>query len=176
MVARIINSSLIQKLLKRSVGLRPELCDEFMELTGGIIFDPAYLQLKQIKHHDKSIYDHTLQVAWLSYRLGKLLRLKQRELVRGALLHDFFLYDWRKQRPDSGKLHAFEHPLVSHQNAVKYFSPITEIERDIILKHMWPLTLFPPKYPESFLVCMVDKYIATREFARDLGNRSRNNR
>jgi len=29
---------------------------------------------------------------------------------------------------------------------------LNEIEEDIIRKHMWPLTLVPPKYKESFIV------------------------
>ena len=31
------------------------------------------------------------------------------------------------------------------------------MERDIIKKHMFPLTLTPPAYKESLLVCLVDK-------------------
>ena len=39
-----------------------------------------------------------------------------------------------------------------------------EIEKDIIAKHMWPLTLrHVPKYKESIIVTMVDKYCSTKE-------------
>ena len=29
---------------------------------------------------------------------------------------------------------------------------------------MWPLTLVPPKYKESFIVSFADKYFASKEF------------
>jgi hypothetical protein len=29
---------------------------------------------------------------------------------------------------------------------------------------MWPLTLVPPKYKESFIVSFADKYLASKEF------------
>ena len=39
------------------------------------------------------------------------------------------------------------------------------MEQDIILKHMFPLTLQPPRYLESLLVCLVDKGCALYETA-----------
>jgi len=29
---------------------------------------------------------------------------------------------------------------------------------------MWPLTLVPPKYKESYIVTFADKYLSSREF------------
>lgn len=40
---------------------------------------------------------------------------------------------------------------------------LTPIEHDIIKKHMFPLTLVPPKYLESWIVCWIDKKCSTRE-------------
>ncbi len=42
------------------------------------------------------------------------------------------------------------------------------MEKDIIKKHMWPMTAVPPKYKESFIVTCVDKYCATIEFFKYL--------
>ncbi|MHC9000559.1 hypothetical protein [Enterococcus bulliens] len=39
------------------------------------------------------------------------------------------------------------------------------MERDIIIKHMWGATIAPPKYKESYIVTMVDKYCAIKEAA-----------
>ena len=36
-------------------------------------------------------------------------------------------------------------------------------EKDIILKHMWPVTIKLPKYKESYIVSSVDKYCALAE-------------
>ena len=35
---------------------------------------------------------------------------------------------------------------------------------------MWPLTLIPPKYIESFLVSFIDKIISTEEFLKEAFN------
>ena len=61
-----------------------------------------------IQHGDTTVLLHCLAVAYFSLRLAKLLRLKcdQRSLVRGALLHDYFLYDWHVPDP-SHRLHGF---------------------------------------------------------------------
>lgn len=130
-----------------------------------IINNFEYQKLKNFNHHNKSsIYDHNIKVAWFSYKIGKKLKLRLAEIIKGALLHDFFFYDWKYEKPKTGKLHAFEHPKESLENALKYFSPLSSIEKDIILKHMWPLTIIPPRYIESFIVCIVDKIVASKEF------------
>ena len=55
-------------------------------------------------------FDHSLAVAylslWIVLRLG--LRLDLRSLVRGALLHDYFLYDWH-EKDASHRWHGFHH-------------------------------------------------------------------
>ena len=33
---------------------------------------------------------------------------------------------------------------------------------------MWPMTIVPPSYLESFIVTLVDKYCATRDFFKTL--------
>ena len=116
-------------------------------------------------------------VAYLSYRISKYLKLDYRSTARGALLHDFFLYDWRNHDvPDlpRKKFHGLEHPAIAVDNARKHFS-INEIEEDIIKKHMWPLTLSPPKYKESFIVSFADKYLSSKEFIVEFKKR-RNSR
>ncbi len=37
------------------------------------------------------------------------------------------------------------------------------MEKDIIIKHMWPITIILPKYKESFIVGCADKFCATVE-------------
>ena len=82
------------------------------------------------------------------------------------MLHDFFLYDWRNHDiPDLAKekFHGLEHPKIALENARKNFE-LNEVEKDIIVKHMWPLTLAIPKYKESYVVTFVDKYVSSKEF------------
>lgn len=78
------------------------------------------------------------------------------------MLHDLFLYDWRKKQPDRKGFHGFRHPRIALNNSLKLFN-LNEKEQDIILKHMWPITIIPPKYLESYIITFVDKYCALQE-------------
>jgi uncharacterized protein len=63
------------------------------------------------------------------------------------------------------KFHGFAHPRIALDNAERHFT-LNDTERDCILRHMWPLTLMPPRTRESFVVSMVDKWVASRELLR----------
>ena len=39
----------------------------------------------------------------------------------------------------------------------------TDLQKDIIAKHMFPVTLIPPKTKEGFLLTIVDKYCCIKE-------------
>ena len=116
-----------------------------------------------MQHGDISCYRHSLRVASRSVRLARWLRLKadMRALVRGALLHDYFLYDWH-EKDASHKWHGFHHPAAAQKNASADFG-LSPRERDVIAKHMFPLTLRPPRFRESWIVCLADKWCALEE-------------
>lgn len=78
------------------------------------------------------------------------------------MLHDLFLYDWRKKQPEHKRFHGFRHPRIALNNASKLFD-LNEKEKDIILKHMWPITIIPPKYIEGYIITLTDKYCALEE-------------
>ncbi len=139
---------------------------EFRAIIADILANEEFQKLRNFRHHTTSIYAHALTVSYLSYRVAKHLGLDYRAATRGALLHDFFLYDWRRDadRPYENGMHGFKHPMVALDNARKNFS-LSTMEEDIIKKHMWPLTITPPRYRESFIVSFVDKYVASKEFA-----------
>jgi uncharacterized protein len=106
------------------------------------------------QHGKVSCLEHSQSVSYNSYIICRKLKLDYRSAARGGLLHDYFLYDWH----DSPyRFHGLRHPNKSLINARKDFK-LNKIEVDIIKKHMWPLTLIPPKYPESFVVNLMDKY------------------
>ena len=129
-----------------------------LERAGRLSQLKAYMQ-----HGHCSVYDHSLGVASLSLRLARGLRLKidENALVRGALLHDYFLYDWHVPDPNR-PLHGFYHPKAALQNARRDFR-LSRKEEDIIARHMFPLTLVPPRTVEGLLVCLADKICAVRE-------------
>jgi len=148
---------------------------EFYQLIKDICEHDEFLKLKNYYHHNSSIYDHVMDVAYLSYRTCKFLNLDYSSATRGALLHDFFLYNWRNHgEPDlhEEKNHGIEHPKIALNNAQKHFD-LNDIEKDIIIKHMWPLTVIPPKYKESYVVSFVDKYLASKEFVKKYNSKVR---
>ena len=56
--------------------------------------------------------------------------MRERELVRGALLHDYFLYDWHTRKSAKGlkELHGFSHPETALRNAGRDYR-LTPCER-----------------------------------------------
>lgn len=119
-----------------------------------------------IQHGNVSVKRHCLSVAECSLFIEEKLncmgiRCQEREMVRGALLHDYFLYDWH-DRNSHKRLHGFYHPGVALVNASREYC-LSERERDIIVKHMWPLTVKPPMCREAWIVTAADKYCSLRE-------------
>ena len=55
-------------------------------------------------------------------------------------------------------------PVLPLKNAeVLCGDKLTDLEREVIRRHMWPLTPTPPMKKEAFVVSMCDKYCATKE-------------
>ena len=120
-----------------------------------------------IQHGVTSIFDHCLNVALISLKLACLLKLAvdEKSLITGALLHDYFLYDWHKKE-SSPSWHGFKHPAIALANARRDF-PINRIETDIIINHMFPLTFFHfPRTKEGWLISIADKFCSVAEVFR----------
>lgn len=119
-----------------------------------------------VQHGDVSVYEHVVAVAVESCRMADALArhgiaVDRPSLVRGALLHDYFLYDWHDPDP-SHRLHGFRHPFFALRNAEDDFT-LGERERNIIARHMFPLVPVPPTCREAWIVCGADKLVALRE-------------
>lgn len=118
---------------------------------------------KLIQHGDISVFEHCLRVTNMSIIIAEKLHLNidRSSLIRGALLHDYFLYDWHI-KDKSHSLHGFHHPATALKRAKEDYN-INEIEQNIILRHMFPLTVVPPKCKEAWVVCLADKICAAAE-------------
>ncbi len=140
--------------------------EEYYRIIEDLVDNAIVLKMNEfIQHGNTTCLKHCLDVSYKSYKFAKKMHLDYKAVARAALLHDFFLYDWHKAYKATRLLekHGYTHPKKALDDALKYFS-LSPKEKDIILKHMWPLTLRSiPKYKESFLVCFVDKYISSAE-------------
>lgn len=117
-----------------------------------------------MQHGKTTTFVHCVAVAYTSYKraLGLPFHYDLKSIIRGSMLHDFYLYDWHIPHV-SHRLHGFRHPDFAKQNARKHFI-LNATEEEIIETHMWPLTITKnPRHKEAVLVCLVDKCCSLAE-------------
>ncbi|MBT1182263.1 HD domain-containing protein [Bifidobacterium sp. CP2] len=129
------------------------------------------------QHGNVTTFAHSIRVAclavWLADRMHLWRRVDLRSLIRAALLHDYFLYDWHDWDGGAHRLHGFTHGNAALVNAARDFR-LNAIERDAISCHMFPMTPTAPSYAEGWLVTLADKLSATREtFSLDRFNKGK---
>ncbi|MCM1123062.1 MAG: HD domain-containing protein [Eubacterium sp.] len=121
---------------------------------------------RHIQHGSMTVYNHCLDVARYSLLLNRKfgLNCNKHDLIRGALLHDYFLYDWHDKTylSERRRLHGFWHPGIALRNAEKEYQ-LNDVQREIIKKHMWPLSVVPPTCREAWVVTAADKYCSLME-------------
>ena len=143
--------------------------NNYLDIVSDMINNEHVLEMKKYRQHfETNCYDHCLEVSYYSYKTCKFLHLDYKASARAAMVHDMFLYDWRKPNPYAG-LHAFTHGKLAYENASKYFE-FNKKEKDIIIKHMWPICIGFPRYIESFIITLVDKHCTMLEAFDDLSH------
>lgn len=137
--------------------------DDTEALLQKLLSDPRIQLMKQYTQHgDTSTYEHCVSVARESLRLNRalLLHADETELVKAALLHDYYLYDWH----DRGHpLHGYRHADVAADNAVRDFG-LDRAEEEAIRSHMWPLNI--SRIPHSrigWIISLADKICSAKE-------------
>ena len=135
----------------------------FMSLTNAILTHKEFVKTKNIVHHGSTRFDHSLKVAYVSYKLSKMLGCDVDSATRGATLHDFFLVRDDKNILTSAKMFV-EHPTIAKENAIKYFG-VNEKEQNIIESHMFPTSKVAPKSKEAWIVTFADKLVALSDGA-----------
>ena len=130
---------------------------EFLYKIEHLLDEKRIIEMQQfIQHGSISCLKHSIAVAYYSFWLIRKFHIHCNEdaLIRGALLHDYFLYDWHEKEAWH-KWHGFRHPNFALQNAMQDFI-LTKTEKEIIKKHMWPLTIVPPMCREAWIVNGMD--------------------
>ena len=152
----------VRRAAARKGGTEMKLQREVTAAALALLAGGRLAQERRLLQHGRvTVLEHSAAVAWMSLAIAGWLHLRvdRAALVRGALLHDYFLYDWH----ESGHAwHGFTHPRTALQNAAQDYD-LTPTERDIILRHMFPLTPIPPATAEGLLVCLSDKICAVIE-------------
>lgn len=141
---------------------------EFNTILKPYLSHPKVQQMKEYCAHGRiSVFAHSLGVADMAYKLDRRFGSKSdlQVLLTGALLHDFYLYDWHDAKLSFNifKMHGYTHPSAACRNAVETFH-VDERTQEVIRCHMWPLTLRSvPRHREAVLVCIADKLCALKE-------------
>lgn len=133
-----------------------------------LLSDPKIQSMGELTHHVTSTtLSHSIHVTRAACRLAEKLHLRvhTRDLVRGCMLHDFYLYEFSKTDLSTYR-HFTGHPAEALKNAKERYE-LSEIEKNMIYSHMWPLNItHVPKYKESALIVVADKYCALKEFSK----------
>ena len=122
-----------------------------------------FRKLKSIEHHGNNRLDHIKRVAKMSFLVSKKLKLDYVSCTRGAILHDFFTLEDIDKRDCGFNNMLANHPRIALNNSLKYFN-LNDIEKDVILTHMYPVVKGKPHYKEAKVVNICDKLVSFYEF------------
>lgn len=154
----------------KAIGSRVDLStvnpdsEEYLSLVSDLMESDIVCRMKDYTQHGStSTFQHCVNVSYYNYLICKLFSLNARAGARAGLLHDLFLYDWHTHVVEKGeRLHGFTHAATALANAKQYFL-LSELECDIIEKHMFPLNIALPRYRETVVIIMVDKFCGLLE-------------
>lgn len=138
------------------------MLSEYYDCVRDLLDNAQVRLLDSFPHHICTTrFQHSLNVSYYNFLLCKKFHLNARSAARAGLLHDFFFYD-RKTHEKIRNRHCAEHANIALYNASTAF-PITQLEGDMIVNHMWPLTAGLPHFAETYIITLVDKFCAAAE-------------
>jgi uncharacterized protein len=145
----------------KAVGSRKNLKNEVYYTYVEDIIDSVEIQdLKNYTHHMCTTrFQHSVNVSYYNYKVCHWFGLDEKAGARAGLLHDLYFYSTNNK---PSKEHLKMHPLTALRNASETFE-LSPLEMDIIEKHMFPITKKFPKYKETVVIILVDKYCALAE-------------
>lgn len=147
-----------------NIKIKAKYQEEYYEIINPILNHPEFQKRKSYQHHGKeSVYEHSMKVSNLAYRMAKRLPINEKEVAIGALLHDFYINPWYDNTVKKRflKQHGFVHAKEAKNNAHNYFEDyMNHYIDDMIEKHMFPLNIRPPRYLGSWIVTISDKCVS----------------
>lgn len=171
----------VLKYIEPAIILSPSF-DEWFMIVKDILLNDEFQKKKYfMHHHNLTVWDHSILVSFKAFKMAKGIGADYRICAIAGLLHDFYTYAWlyseELEHIDNGKylkeigvrkplfkIHGFTHGADAAANYIKYF-PELEDDRitDSIKKHMFPMTIIPPKYIEGYILTSVDKLNSIKE-------------
>ena len=153
------------KWLKVTGSRRNVMQTDYYPIIADLLEREEVQALGNFRHHIMTTrFQHCLNVSYYNYRLCRLLRLDAVSAARAGLLHDLYHYDTARYSHSAPAIrHSHYHPMVALE-AAEQLGEMNERERDMIENHMWPVTRPLPRYAESYVITVVDKYCAVIEF------------
>lgn len=132
---------------------------EFQQDIACILADSDYQKLSNyVQHKNTTRLMHSLNVAYVSWKLARKTGCDARSAARIGMLHDFCLYDFREKTEEA---QVFHHPKVAARMSQEHFQ-ITDKEKQAILSHMFPLGPMPTS-KEAWIISFADKMCAVTE-------------
>ena len=140
-----------------------KFCDkQYLSIVQDILKDDEVLKLKEITHHGLDRLGHSLRVSYYSYKISKLFGLDYQSTARAGLLHDFFFESSKGKKPTERLKNLVNHPKYALKNANDRFF-LNNIEKNIIVSHMFPVSITVPRYIEGWIVNLTDDVVAIGE-------------
>ncbi|MEG0378892.1 MAG: HD family phosphohydrolase [Eubacterium sp.] len=137
--------------------------EAFFKSISPYIHNTTIQQMDRIAHHTKKIscLDHSMFVAYVSFILAKRFHGDIPVVIKAGMLHDLYLCDWKETQIGVFK-RLILHPQMAVENAAAF--NLSQHEKNIIHKHMWPVTItkFPHRRDE-IIVTVADKICAIAE-------------
>ena len=161
-----MKKNIIKKIKSYNQKSRAEYKKTMSEL---LLHDKLKLLDTYTQHYKYTRLKHSIDVSYYSFYLAKLFRLDYMSAAKAGLLHDLYFHERAGFKENMKMLR--QHPKDALKNAQE-ICDLNDIERDIIIRHMWLVTLKPPKYKEGYLVTFVDKYCAAKEFFSSVFSRN----
>lgn len=149
--------------------------NEWYSIVNPILLNPEFQRRKYFKHHDCSVWLHSIDVSFKSFLVAKFYHLDTITSSIAGLLHDFYPYAWQyskelesinpnylkryyKRHKSYKEWHGLCHAKEAADNALKYFPElVTPQVYNAIKCHMFPLNPIPPKYIEGWIITSMDK-------------------
>lgn len=136
---------------------------EYMNCVAGVLDSNEVNMLgNYVHHHFTTRLQHSVNVSYYSFMFCRFLGWDYRSAARAGLMHDLYFFDNKSIDCEGNRL-LRNHPFDALDNSEKIFD-LNEIEKDAIVNHMWPCnSMGRPKYKESVIVSLSDKFCAIME-------------